>query len=654
MTRRTSVAAPELDSAVAWLNVDRAPSLRELRGCVVVLDFWTYCRIDCMHVVPVLREIERRHARDPVVVIGVHSGKLVTERPDGVQAVLGRFGGEHPVAIDEHMTIWSRYGIVSWPTIVVVRPDGNIAAMAPGAPDIEILDGFICTELERGRRDGTLAAHPPRVARSSPRRHEPLLYPGKVALTPGGGILIADSGHHRILLCAHDGQVDFVAGSGVRGLLDGPAERAAFDDPQGLCMHDGAVYVADTRNHAIRRIDVQSRCVSTVAGTGVLGTPRLGRFPARETALRSPWDLCSVGDVIYVAMAGSHGIWKFMPKSEVIEHYAGTGAEALVDGSVANSAWSQPSALVEKNGTLYVADSESSAIRAIDLETDVVTTLVGHGLGMVGDDGSPEEATLQHCMGVAVDGEDLVIADTYNGKIKRLSYVGGERRIRTVIDGLNEPGSVVVANDGVLLIADTNAHRVLGVREGAIAELNIVGAPTPERGAIDVPRRSERPKASADGWFTTMLELPEGLGLKPGDAGISLILRTPPGTSLAPESPMRIHVEVSRYSDLLRVSRPSFGVVARGGGTQMVAIELRIRPSYQPVVEAEVIATIDYVACRQDDVAIRVPDRVHVRIPVRVLSEGGERQLEFGVYLASMDAHMETSGEEGRQEDGRE
>ncbi|MFT3770772.1 MAG: thioredoxin-like domain-containing protein [Minicystis sp.] len=316
------VTAPEIDGGLAWFNVARPLAMRELRGHVVVLDFWTYCCVNCMHVLPVLRAVEEKYANEPLVVIGVHSGKFSAEHdPARIRDAIGRYDVRHPVVVDRAMTIWARYGIRSWPTLVVVRPDGTIAAVAPGEPKLPVLDAFIAREIDLARKAGTLAPGPlvlpaplPAGAAwlgegtaSKPQASGPLSFPGKVAVLPGGRLAVSDSGHHRVLVTSADGEVELVIGSGMRGLADGAVADAAFDDPQGTCWHEGALYVADTRNHAIRKVDLERGIVTTVAGTGGLGSAVFtGRVPARSTALRSPWDLASVGDAIYVAMAGSH------------------------------------------------------------------------------------------------------------------------------------------------------------------------------------------------------------------------------------------------------------------------------------------------------------------------------------------------------------
>ena len=640
--RRETVHAPELDGALAWLNVDRPLSLAELRGCVVILDFWTYCCINCMHVVPTLRELERRYAEQPVLVLGVHSGKFHAERdPARIREAIGRYGVEHPVVVDDDFHIWSRYAIRSWPTLVVISPTGTISAVAPGEPDIETLDAFVRTEIERGQRDGTLADELPEIGFGRPVVNEPLLYPGKAIALPDGRIAISDSGHHRVLLCEPDGKVVLCAGTGIRGWADGRAEQVAFDDPQGLCWHDGALYVADSRNHVIRRIDVVGEAVTTVAGTGDLGAAQLpdGPHPALETPLRSPWDLCSVGDAIYVAMAGSHQIWRFFPAGEQIEVYAGSGVEALLDGDVVRSAWAQPSGLSHRDGTLFVADSESSAVRAIDLETNEARTLVGQGLFDFGDgEGDAESALLQHCLGVAAtDDGGVLIADTYNGKIKRWSPGGGEfGEIVTELDGLSEPGSVAFTPDGLWLVADTNAHRLLGVREGAIAELAIVGAPTPQRGAISWRKTEPAPPTSTRGWFTTQLALPQGEGLTPGDGSITLDLVAPRDLSISSGSRVHVDLEVSRRSDLLLLLEPSTGFDARGGPKERVRLHVRVTKLPGTVVEAELVASIDYVLCQLRDSAACTPGHIDLRIPVRLLAKGG-RAISFAVPLPGVD-----------------
>jgi thiol-disulfide isomerase/thioredoxin len=634
----TAKLAPDFAGALAWLNVDRPISMRELRGCLVIVDFWTYCCVNCMHVLPVLRAIEERYAAEPLVVIGVHSGKFTAERnARRIREAIGRYGVPHPVAVDDEMAIWSRYGIRSWPTLVIVRPDGTIAAVAPGEPDLGTLDAFVRRELDLAREQGTLAAARPILTPARPAPHQPLSYPGKVRVLPDGRLCISDSGHHRVLLCAESGRVELTIGCGLRGWQDGPLEDAAFDDPQGVCWHEGALYVADVRNHCLRRVDLEQGEVTTVAGTGELGGEApTGLVAATETALRSPWDLCSVGGAIYVAMAGSHQIWRYWPAEEQIEVYAGTGVEALLDGPVAQSAWAQPSGLSEARGLLYVADSETSAVRAIDLGTGTVGTLLGEGLFDFGDrEGEAQGAMLQHCLGVEAVPDGLLIADTYNGKIKWLGSLAGRSpwQLRTMLDDLAEPGAVAVEPDGAWAIANTNAHEILRVQAGVVTRVPISGAPEPLVGALRPPVTARPPACSVQGWFSTLLELEPGAGLRPGSGRVVLRLRLPAGVRLAAGSSIAVDLAVSRRSDLLILADRRLTVPADGAQSQTLAIDVHVLSHGETVVESELVAMLRYTTCEVGEPQACQPATMHLRVPVRLLAAAGQDTLALAVEL---------------------
>jgi thiol-disulfide isomerase/thioredoxin len=636
---KPTLHAPELDGGLAWFNTRRPLSMKELRGCVVLLDFWTYCCINCMHVLPVLRALEERFAGAPVVVIGVHSGKFSAEQdPARIREAIGRYDVAHPVVVDDQMAIWSRFAVRSWPTLVVVRPDGTIAAVAPGEPDLETLVAFVQREIDHAKGKGTLADGPPDVLAPAADEHEPLRYPGKVIALPDGRLVVSDSGHHRVLVTSPSGEVLHTVGSGLRGLADGPFDGAAFDDPQGATAIGEVIYLADARNHALRRIDLERGVVTTVAGTGELGlTPPAGRVIGRDVALRSPWDVLATGGVIYVAMAGSHQIWRFYPDDGTIDVYAGTGVEALIDGPVARSAWAQPSGMSERGGELYIADSETSALRVVDLARGEVETLIGEGLFDFGDeDGDADQAMLQHPLDVAAlaDGS-LLVADTYNGKLKRVEGEGAGARVRTVLGGLHEPGAVTALPGGAWLVADTNAHRLLRVEAGEARELVITGAPPARTGTVE-RRRTARPPAAVDGWFTSLLELPPGEGLSPGGAVVRLVLGASAGTELSASAPVCVQAEVSRRSDLLILKQPvsSFD----GAGGRELAIDLAVEVTALPdaVVEAEMVVSVDYLACGSKDQSACWPRNVRVRVPVRLLAEGGRAGLSFGVPLPAL------------------
>ena len=368
---RERIHAPDLAGATAWLNVDRPLSIRDLRGQLVLLDFWTYCCINCMHVLPVLRDLEERHKDDPLVVIGVHSAKFDAEKDAAhILQAMQRYGVAHPVAVDSEMRIWSQYAIRSWPTVVVIRPDGTLAAVAPGEPDLQTLEAFVSDQLAEARANGTLAEKPLRLPQPARRDERTLSHPGKVAATSHGRIVVSDSGHHRVLLLGPDGAVQDTIGSGLRGHREGPFAEAALDDPQGLALSGDSLYIADARAHAVFRADLRERTLQRLAGTYELGrAPLSSRTQARDTPLRSPWDLALRDRELYVALAGSHQVAMIHLDEGTIEPVAGNGREALIDGPGAQAALAQPSGLSLQNDVLYVADSESSGVRAIDSRT---------------------------------------------------------------------------------------------------------------------------------------------------------------------------------------------------------------------------------------------------------------------------------------------
>ena len=473
-----TVHVPEFPAKLVWINTPGPLRFhQELRGQVVVLDFWTYCCINCMHVLPDLAYLEKKYGPDPVAFIGVHSPKYTNEeRPDNVRQAVLRYGITHPVVVDAQHLVWDSFGIHAWPTLVVVDSTGHAVAALPGEGHRDELDRLIAGLLDIGRQQGTLAEKPiPRVPARREISYSGLAYPEKVLADPDGGrLFIADTDHHRVLLTDWNGAVLGFLGSGSAGLRDGAYEDARFDTPQGMALVGGALYIADTRNHALRRADLTTFHVDTVGGNGMIGYDRHGGHRGREQVLNSPWDVTVLNGVLYIAMAGLHQIWTYDLKRETLQAVIGTGRENLADNEARRAALAQPSGLTAENGVLYFADSETSAVRQFDPRSGQVTTLAGKGLFTFGDvDGAGDAALLQHPLGVAAQGHDLFVADTYNHKIRRIDLRTGQ--VSTLIgtgapgreDGakpaLYEPGGLAVAGND-LFIADTNNQRILRYR----------------------------------------------------------------------------------------------------------------------------------------------------------------------------------------------
>lgn len=488
------VPAPELDGGVAWLNTAAPIKLKDLRGKFVILDFWTFCCINCIHTLPDLAKLEKKYANQ-LVVIGVHSAKFENEKDtEAIRKAILRYEIAHPVVNDAEMRIWKRFDASSWPTLVLIDPEGNYMGHASGEGNFELLDKILEKYIEIHRTKKTLNEKPMRfeLARFSETGQSPLFFPGKV-LADGTSkrLFIADSTHHRIVITDLDGKKIAVAGTGQAGKTDGAFDKAQFDDPQGMALKGDILYVADRKNHCIRALDLKKQTVTTAAGTGEQGRDRFGGGKALSTALNSPWDLYLAGDELFIAMAGFHQIWKLDLKTSDIDRYAGRGPENIRDGPLAFALFAQPSGLASDGRTLYVADSEVSAIRMLPLNgKGEVRTIVGEGLFEFGDqDGVGEKVRLQHALGVLWAEDKLFVADTYNSKIKVIdpakrsstTLLGGEPDGWLAGPVFFEPGGLSYAN-GKLYVADTNAHRirVVDLKTNKVSTLNLKGVEAPK------------------------------------------------------------------------------------------------------------------------------------------------------------------------------
>jgi thiol-disulfide isomerase/thioredoxin len=467
--KQEKVAAPDLNGGTDWLNTDRPLDLKELRGRVVLLDFWTLCCINCIHTLPDLAKLEAKYP-GVLVVIGIHTPKFDNEKnTESIRKAILRYEVKHPVINDADQKIWRRYRINSWPSLVLIDPDGNFYGRAGGEGNYELLDQHIGKMVAAYRAKKQLKETPLEFKLVREKEVSPLYFPGKVlADAASKRLFIADSTNHRIVITNLEGKKIAIAGDGKGGFKDGPFADARFSDPQGMALHGDTLYVADRKNHSLRALDLKEQRVWTVAGTGAqIHDFTVGRYrggAGLNISLNSPWDLLWHDGKLYIAMAGHHQIWTFDPERDRIDAYAGTGRETLADGPLSKASFAQPSGLATDGKNLYVADSEISAIREVPLGgKGNVSTIVGEGLFDFGDvDGEGSKVRLQHALGVAYHQGKLYVADTYNNKIKEIDPV--RKTCVTYLGGgatklFNEPGGLSIAGDKIY-VADTNNHRI--------------------------------------------------------------------------------------------------------------------------------------------------------------------------------------------------
>ncbi|MCX4753875.1 NHL domain-containing thioredoxin family protein [Kitasatospora purpeofusca] len=604
MASRARVRAPELVGAGGWLNTGgKELTLADFRGKITVLDFWTFCCVNCLHVLDELRELEEKH-RDTLVIVGVHSPKFVHEADHrAVVDAVERYEVHHPVLDDPELVTWKQYAVRAWPTLVVIDPEGYVVAQHAGeghahaiARLVEELEAEHAAKGTLRRGDGPYVAPEPTAG--------DLKFPGKAVRLPNGHFLVADSGHHSLVELEADGEtVVRRIGDGVRGLVDGTGPR--FSEPQGLALLPaGSAYdviVADTVNHALRGVRLADGEVTTLAGTGRQwwqGSATEGA--AREVDLSSPWDVAWFDGRVWIAMAGVHQLWAYDPAAGTVGVAAGTTNEGLVDGPAAEAWFAQPSGLaVSADGErLWVADSETSSLRWVSRETKEVHSAVGTGLFDFGHrDGAAEQALLQHPLGVTVlpDGS-VAVSDTYNHALRRYDPASGE--VSTLATDLREPSGAVLVDQDIVVV-ESARHRLTRLR-------------LPEE-AVRVEAVAHRTRRAAT-------------EVAPGVLRLDVVFRAPTGQKLD-----------ERYGPSTRLlvsSTPPELLVSGAGADSALSREL--------VLSAEVAEGVLHVSAMaascDDDPAIEYPAcHVHQQdwgVPVRLTADGARR---LPLVLAGME-----------------
>ncbi|MFD7609957.1 NHL domain-containing thioredoxin family protein [Streptomyces sp. NPDC059828] len=590
--RRARVRAPELIGKGGWINTGgKDLKLADFRGRTLILDFWTFCCINCLHVLDELRELEEKH-RDTVVIVGVHSPKFVHEAEhQAVVDAVERYEVHHPVLDDPELATWKQYAVRAWPTLVVIDPEGYVVAQHAGEGHAHAIERLV-EELEAEHEaKGTLRRGDGPYVAPEPVPTD-LRFPGKAVVLPSGHFLVSDSTRHQLVELAADGEtvVRRIGGDG----------GGDFREPQGLALlPSGKVIVADTVNHALCTYDPETGTIERVAGTGRQwwqGSPASG--PALEVDLSSPWDVAWWQGRVWIAMAGVHQLWTYDPEAGTVQVAAGTTNEGLVDGPAAEAWFAQPSGLAATADRLWIADSETSALRWIDPE-GVVHTAVGTGLFDFGHrDGPAEQALLQHPLGVtALPDGSVAVSDTYNHALRRYDPATGE--VTTLATDLREPSAAVLVDEDIVVV-ESARHRLTRLRLPEEAVRVEAVAHRTQRAATDVAPGMLR--------LDVVFQAPAGqkLDTRYGPSTRLLVSSTPPGLLSAGE----------------------------GAGTDLFR-ELELNPG---VTEGVLHVSAMAASCDDDPENEYPACHVHQQdwgVPVRVAPDGATR---LPLVLAGMDA----------------
>lgn len=454
--------APEFPASLEWLNLAKPLRMTQLRGKITALAFVNAGSAWCQQRLADLATLRKRHA-ESLHVVAIHVPRFDHERdPRRALKRLHRLPLDFPIAHDADWVMWQHYGVDAWPTVVLLDGEGRIRDRVVGDTPVRDLDAQV-SKLH--------AEAVPQSANPDPielrRNHEPdlpLRFPMGIVAN-AQYIYVVDSGHHRVLECTPTGRIHRQFGSGGPGFIDGPMELAAFQNPQGVCLQRDALYVADTGNHAVRRIKLSTGDVDTLVGAGRHGAPVEGVVhDPRSVALDQPRAVAvSPSNLVCIATAGDNRIWAYDLGERSLRLLAGSGAMDMIDGEGPAAAFVGPSALSVVQQILYVCDEAGSAIRSVHLRTRQVTTLVGQGAWRFGNvEGSRTDALLQQPQAIALDGTAPVlwIADSGNDQLRTLRLGGGEVSTISLPQRLHGPAGLAVLN-GVVWIADTDAHAVL-------------------------------------------------------------------------------------------------------------------------------------------------------------------------------------------------
>ena len=614
---RARIRAPELTGGRGWLNTDKPLSLAALKGKVVLLDFWTYGCINCMHIIPDLKRLEKKYANE-LVVIGVHSAKFENEKDtENIRRIILRYEIEHPIVNDADFNIWRAYAVDAWPTRYLIDPAGYVIGKLSGEGGYEALDKAIGESIAEFRKRGELNEAPLKLVLEKAKVGDlPLAFPGKIlADARNDRLFIADSDHNRIVITRLDGTLVDVIGNGQHGMSGGPFSEATFFRPQGMALDGDKLYVADTENHLIRQIDLKARTVETIAGTGVQSHEYGETGPAMKIALNSPWDLQLVGRTLYIAMAGPHQIWQLDLDKQEVSTYAGSGREARLDGARDEAAFAQPSGLATDGKTLFVSDAEANIIRAIDLAASEVRTLVGGDLFDFGDsDGHGNDVRLQHPLGLTRWNDKLLIADTYNHKIKLLdpsartvtSFAGTGKpgQADGTTPSFYEPGGLTIADDK-LYVADTNNHaiRVLDLKTKQTKTLTIKGLQPPE---TSTPVNADTSVNQEE------IRLPIQK-VRAGDVTINLNLQLPAGYHLNPSAPHRYTISVAEGSQLISIDASNASRTLRN-----VQFPVQVPIHTTGPGAAQLNASFAFVYCREDNTGVCRIKTLKWNVPIEV------------------------------------
>lgn len=454
--------AAEFPESLRWVNRSNRVRLADWRGQIVLVLFWNSASASSINLLGELRQLEKR-LPGAFVALCVHTPRYALQQSDvSVLKAAHRNRLRMAVANDHDWRAWQQFAIGAWPTTLLIDPEGGLAARLGGEGRCqEIEDAIVQLRDEQALHGSAAPDEVPRETRPEPGGA--LTFPAHAVATETR-LFVSDTGHHRILECSHDGRVLRQFGSGTPGSWDGQLAACGLQLPQGLAVDRHALYVADTGNHCVRRIRLDTGDVETVLGSGRPGYSNVEeQGGGLRASINAPHALVASDDVLYVAATGQHQVLRADLRHQRVETLAGDGRSDVRDGIGGQSSLSQPMALALVSGQLMIADAGGNAIRRLRFADLALTTLAGSSPWEPGNrDGVGDKARFAYPCGLAAGENRLYVADTMNDRLCTLDPYSGQLATMAVEWVLHEPQGLSYAA-GSLWVADRNDHAILRI-----------------------------------------------------------------------------------------------------------------------------------------------------------------------------------------------
>lgn len=482
-----------LSTQPRWLN---CPITSPLTTCInrpVLIHCYNPSDITAQHVIDRINQAAPS-INDYCTQIGIHCPIYNYDSSNvGITAFIDEHRPIFPFVVDNDRSLQKHFNVHKLPCSLLLLPDQKEAVFFDTLSIYDSLEQTLLALISK------YPPHPTEVALPQPEPKETtLLFPVKIDYVKNyedaPALLIADSGHHRILVARTDGTIVTQIGSGIPDLKDGNFEEACFNRPHGVLYDDttNRLFIADRYNHTLRVVDLTKKTVTTAAGNGTWGHTHMvasANIP-RSTPLSAPYDLSFFmrRDFIVIAQPSTHTLWGYESISNRLRPLIGNGLNALKIGKPPYNSIMQPTGLCLKRGELLLVDAAAHAL--CSLQQLDVKPLVGNENTDYGfSDGSLTEARLHYPCGTATNQKDIFIADTYNHAIRSFDQKTGTL---TTICGTGKPGTTIselkttefnapkglVAVDDMLYVADTNNHRIVTIdtktNTSSVLELRIL------------------------------------------------------------------------------------------------------------------------------------------------------------------------------------